>query len=109
MTLENMKDFLNDMIEAFPGYKSRIVNPTGFVESWFDEFRGRDLREMKEAAVIITTRKSFFPTIPEFKKALYLIDSRKALARQAEYERRNPTPPEDQAKIQFIIDDIFGG
>lgn len=109
MTLENVKDFLSDLIEVYPGYKTRIVNPKSFVNSWFEEFGTRDLQEMKEAAAIITTTKQFFPTIPEFKKALFIVDSRKTLARQREYERLNPTPPEDEAEVQFIIKDIFGG
>lgn len=110
MTLESMKDFLSDLIEIFPGYKTRVLDPDAFVHNWMNAFGTRSEADMKAAAQIWVDKGSkFFPSTEEFQKTLFIVDFRKTQAKQAEYERQCIETPEDRAKLDGVIDDLFGG
>lgn len=110
MTEQTIKTFLNKLIKAYPGFKTRIIDPKTFVSNWMSSYGDRTEEDMMEAAQIYIDRGNrFFPTPDEFKMSLILVASRKTQREQAEYERTHPTSAEDQAKIDFIIQDIFGG
>lgn len=109
MNRENMKDFLSDLIEVYPGYKAKILNQDAFVDNWMSVYGNEPEEKMREAATIYTDKGRFFPTTDEFKMSLLIAEFRHNQREQQKYEREHPTSAEDQARIDSIINDIFGG
>lgn len=107
MTRESMKSFLNDMIEVYSGYKSRILNPEAFVDNWMEAFGDRTEEEVREAGQIWIDKNRFFPSTDEFTRPLLIAESRRTVREQEEYERTHPSPPEDQAIVDAVIREIF--
>lgn len=108
-TRENMKDFLSDLIEFYPGYKAKVFNQDAFVDNWMTVYGNQPEGKMREAAQIYTDKNRFFPTTDEFKKSLYIAEFREGQRKQLEYERTCPTSAEDEEKVKAIIEEIFGG
>ena len=111
MTTESMKDFLSDLIEVYPGYKTRIIDQETFVRNWMKAFGSKSEAEMKAAAQIwVDKGNKLFPTIEEFqKKALFIVEFRATLRDQLEYERTHPTSETDQELLDYLIEDLFEG
>lgn len=109
MTEQETKIFLNDLIAQYPGYKTKITNREAFVSEWFHAFATRKIEDMLEAGKMWKARRPFFPTTKEFIPYMCSAVATRCAREQMAREQMDPTPPEDQEKIDFIIRDIFGG
>ena len=106
-TRENMKDFLSDLIEVYPGYKAKVFNQDAFIDNWMTVYGLVPVERMREAAQIYTDKNRFFPNTDEFKKSLYIAEFRENQRKQQEYERTCPTSREDEEKVKAIIEEVF--
>lgn len=73
MNRNQTKTFLQRMIKAYPGYKSKIIDKTAFVDRWQFAFERVEFGDMIRAAGIYTMNNRFFPSVDEFKPYVSMI------------------------------------
>lgn len=73
MNRNQTKTFLAKMIRAYPGYKSKIIDKTAFVDTWQFAFERVEFADMVRAAGVYTISNRFFPTVDEFKHYVSII------------------------------------
>lgn len=74
MNRNQTKIFLQALINAYPGYKKKIVNREALLNNWKVAFERVEFQDMMKAMEIWTSRRKLFPSVDEFSRCLSLVN-----------------------------------
>jgi hypothetical protein len=74
MNRNQTKIFLQALINAYPGYKRKIVNREALLNNWQVAFERVEFKDMMKAVEIWTSGRKLFPSVDEFARCLSLVN-----------------------------------
>lgn len=74
MNRNQTKIFLQALINAYPGYKKKIVNREVLLNNWQVAFERVEFQDMMKAMEIWTSGRKLFPSVDEFSRCLSLVN-----------------------------------
>lgn len=74
MNRNQTKIFLQALINAYPGYKRKIVNREALLNNWQVAFERVEFKDMMKAVEIWTSERKLFPSVGEFTRCLSLVN-----------------------------------